>query len=170
MFKAKKLKPLLFTFLIVLLLRPLPLPMHSNIFSFPINALYQPQFTLSNLLTHPLLEQFRSLSYHYFNYLSPKFLFTVLHPVEIVFVSLGIYYLANLNNARLNYFWFGILTMSPLISGLLLIIPLSILQAAGLVFLFSNKSTFWRLATFSLIATWIFQIIKQLDFYLIHLK
>ncbi len=155
---------------IIVLLRPHPLPAHSNIFSYPLTPLYTSSFYKTDILVHPILESLRSIAFNYFNYLSPKFLFTILYPVEILLVSLGIYYLANSRYRKLNILWFTLLILSPIISGLLLIIPLSILISAGMFYLLSKRSILWRLTTFSLFLIWIFQIIKQLDFYLVHIK
>src|SRR5687767_11837926 len=127
--------PLAAITLLAILLRPQPLPSHSNIFSYPFTPLYSPSAIKVDLLTHPFLESLRGVAFNYFNYLSPKFLFTILYPIEIIFVGLGIYYLANSKYNRLNQFWFALIVISPLVSGLLLIIPLSILIAAGLIYL-----------------------------------
>jgi hypothetical protein len=153
--------------LFIILLRPRPFPVHSNIFSFPFVPLYSPQFTSLNLLINPFFESLRNVAFHYFNYLSPKFLFTVLYPVEIVLVSLGIYSLAIANNKKLNYFWFLLLIVSPFISGLLLIVPLSILVAAGWIYLIKKHGLLWRFTTISFLLIWIFQFVRQLDLFLI---
>lgn len=130
--------------------------------------LYQPKFGSTDIFTSPLLESLRALVYRYFIHLSPDFLFTLIYPVAIIFVFFGIYYFANNEHKRLNQLWFIFLVLAPLVGGMPLIFPLSLLSAAGVTFLLTQKSWVFKLIFLSLFLVLAFQIAQAIDLHFIH--
>ncbi len=154
-----------------------------------------PEPIIRQLFHNQTLDQFRAITYRYFNHLSPRLLFYegdwqthfaqipgmgLLYLADTVFIALGIYFLAKLKNRSLNLLWFSLLIIAPLaaaptlddvssIRAHLITVPLAILSAAGLTFLINQRSPIWRLLKTVLILAFLLELIFAFDNFFVHL-
>lgn len=120
------------------------------------------------LFNSEVLQYLRTFLLHYFNYLSPKFLFMTgdfsslrhstpyygyFHLIEAISISIGLVGLARINKSKAAQFIFMFLVISPLpaalsrdlvsgVRGLLLSVPLVLLSGFGMSLLFKVKKIF----------------------------